>query len=47
MRAKKTAELIPNSKFIAVEKMRHLIDEPVLDVIEDPLIEHLRNAEAN
>lgn len=44
---KKTAESIPNSKFIAVEKMRHLIDEPVLEVIEDPLIEHLRNAEAN
>ena len=44
---KKTAESIPNSKFIAVEKMRHLIDEPVLAVIEDPLIEHLRNAEAN
>ena len=42
-----TAESIPNSKFIAVEKMRHLIDEPVLEVIEDPLIEHLRNAEAN
>ena len=44
---KKTAESIPNSKFIAVEKMRHLIDEPVLEVIEGPLIEHLRNAEAN
>ena len=44
---KKTAESIQNSKFIAVEKMRHLIDEPVLEVIEDPLIEHLRNAEAN
>ena len=44
---KKTAESIPNSKFIAVEKLRHLIDEPVLEVIEDPLIEHLRNAEAN
>ena len=44
---KKTAESIPNSKFVAVEKMRHLIDEPVLAVIEDPLIEHLRNAEAN
>ena len=44
---KKTAESIPNSKFIAVEKMRHLIDEPVLEVIEDPLIKHLRNAEAN
>ena len=44
---KKTAESIPNSKFIAVEKMRHLIDEPVLKVIETPLIEHLRNAEAN
>ena len=36
-----------SSKFIAVEKMRHLIDEPVLEVIADPLIEHLRSAEAN
>ena len=44
---KKTAELIPNSKFIAVDKMRHLIDEPVLDVIEAPLIEHLRSSEVN
>jgi len=44
---KKTAQSIPNSKFIAVEKMRHLIDEPVLEVIADPLIEHLRSAEAN
>tara|TARA_Y100000748_G_C15186258_1_gene367616 strand:- start:44 stop:589 length:546 start_codon:yes stop_codon:yes gene_type:complete len=44
---KKTADSIPNSKFIAVEKMRHLIDKPVLDVIEVPLIEHLRSSETN
>jgi len=27
--------------------MRHLIDKPVLDVIEVPLIEHLRSSETN
>ena len=42
---KRTAELIPNSTFLPVEKMRHLIDKPVLDVIEGPLINHLREAE--
>ena len=42
---KRTAELIQNSTFLPVEKMRHLIDQPVLDVIEEPLINHLRQAE--
>ncbi len=42
---KKTAELIPNSKFLAVDDMYHLIDDPVLEIIEEPLINHLNQSQ--
>ena len=42
---KKTAELIPNSKFLAGEDMYHLIDDPVLEIIEEPLINHLNQSQ--
>ena len=38
---RKTAELIPNSSFLSVDFMSHLIDKPVMDFIEKPLIEFL------
>lgn len=38
---KLTSKLIPNNTFIEVRKMSHLIDKPVLDIIEDVLIKHL------
>lgn len=38
---KKTADMIPNSQFLPVDIMSHLIDEPVLDIIEEPLVEFL------
>ena len=38
---KKTAELIPNSTFLSVDFMSHLIDKPVMDFIEKPLVEFL------
>ena len=38
---KKTAEMIPNSQFLPVDIMSHLIDEPVLKIIEDPLVNFL------
>ena len=40
---KKTADLIPNSIFLPVEEMYHLIDEPVLNEISQSLVEHLKN----
>ena len=39
----KTAELIPNSKFLAVDFMSHLIDKPVMDYIEKPLVDFLED----
>lgn len=38
---KKTADMIPNSQFLPVDIMSHLIDEPVLDIIEEPLVNFL------
>lgn len=38
---KKTAELIPNSEFLGVDFMSHLIDKPVLDYIEPPMVKFL------
>ena len=38
---KKTAELIPNSEFLGVDFMSHLIDKPVLDYIETPMVKFL------
>ena len=38
---KKTAELIPNSEFLSVDFMSHLIDKPVLDYIETPMVNFL------
>ena len=38
---KKTADMIPNSKFLPVDIMSHLIDEPVLDIIDEPLVKFL------
>ena len=38
---KKTAELIPNSEFLSVDFMSHLIDKPVLDYIETPMVKFL------
>ena len=35
---KKSAEMIPNSTFLAVEKMSHLLDPPIIDIIEEPLV---------
>ena len=40
---KKTAELIPNSSFLAVDFMSHLIDKPVMDYIAEPLVEFLED----
>ena len=40
---KKTAELIPNSSFLAVDFMSHLIDKPVMDFITEPLVEFLED----
>ena len=40
---KKTAELIPNSSFLAVDFMSHLIDKPVMDYITEPLVEFLED----
>ena len=40
---KKTADLIPNSIFLPVEEMYHLIDEPVINEISQSLVEHLKN----
>ena len=38
---KKTAELMPNSTFLSVDFMAHLIDKPVIDYIEQPLVNFL------
>ena len=38
---KKTAEMIPDSQFLPVDIMSHLIDEPVLEIIEKPLVNFL------
>ena len=38
---KKTADMIPNSQFLPVDIMSHLIDEPVLDIIEEALVKFL------
>ena len=38
---KKTAELMPNSEFLSVDFMSHLIDKPVLDYIETPMVKFL------
>ena len=38
---RKTADMIPNSQFLPVDIMSHLIDEPVLEIIEDPLVNFL------
>ena len=38
---KKTADLIPNSSFLSVDFMSHLIDEPVMKYIEEPLVNFL------
>ena len=38
---KKTADLIPNSSFLSVDFMSHLIDEPVMEYIEEPLVNFL------
>ena len=38
---KKTADMIPNSQFLPVDIMSHLIDEPVLDIIDEPLVKFL------
>ena len=38
---KKTAELMPNSEFLSVDFMSHLIDKPVLDYIETPMVNFL------
>jgi len=38
---KKTADMIPNSQFLPVDIMSHLIDEPVLEIIEEPLVKFL------
>lgn len=40
---KKTSELIPNSTFLAVDFMSHLIDKPVMDYITEPLVEFLED----
>lgn len=38
---KKTADMIPDSQFLPVDIMSHLIDEPVLEIIEEPLVNFL------
>ena len=38
---KKTADLMPNSEFLGVDFMSHLIDKPVLDYIETPMVNFL------
>ena len=38
---KKTADLIPNSSFLSVDFMSHLIDGPVMEYIEEPLVNFL------
>ena len=38
---KKTAELMPNSEFLSVDFMSHLIDKPVLDYIATPMVKFL------
>ena len=38
---KKTADMIPNSQFLPVDIMSHLIDKPVLEIIEEPLVQFL------
>ena len=38
---KKTADLMPNSEFLGVDFMSHLIDKPVLDYIETPMVKFL------
>ena len=38
---KKTADMIANSKFLPVDIMSHLIDKPVLEIIEEPLVTFL------
>ena len=43
---KKSAEMIPNSTFLAVEKMSHLLDPPIIDIIEEPLVSYMRLAES-
>ena len=43
---KKSAEMIPNSTFLAVKKMSHLLDPPIIDIIEEPLISYMRLAES-
>ena len=43
---KKSAEMIPNSTFLAVEKMSHLLDPPIIDIIEEPLVGYMRLAES-
>ena len=43
---KKSAEMIPNSTFLAVEKMSHLLDPPIIDIIEEPLVDYMRLAES-
>ncbi len=43
---KKSAEMIPNSTFLAVEKMSHLLDPPIIDIIEEPLVVYMRLAES-
>ena len=40
---KKTAEMMPNSKFLGVDKMSHLIDSPVLKVIDEPMVNFLKD----
>ena len=43
---KKSAEMIPNSTFLAVEKMSNLLDPPIIDIIEEPLVGYMRLAES-
>lgn len=38
---KETADMIPNSQFLPVDIMSHLIDKPVLEIIEEPLVQFL------
>ena len=38
---KKTADLMPNSEFLGVDFMSHLIDKPVLDYNETPFVKFL------
>ena len=39
------ATVVHNSKFLAVDDMYHLIDDHVLEIIKEPLINHLNQSQ--